>query len=140
MLIRGKYFVPESEFSWQFIQSPGPGGQNVNKVATTARLTFSLAATCRFDAEVKARLLEKLAGKLNDAGELVVVSRASRSQSANRREAVRKLEELLTSALVEPKKRRPTRPTAASVRRRLAAKAHRAGIKRERRNAPERGE
>lgn len=132
MLIQGKYFIPESAFEWQFIQSPGPGGQNVNKVASAARLIFPLAKSCMIDPQFQTLLTEKLRDKLNAAGELVIVSHASRSQLQNRREALDKLAELLEAALTVRKKRRPTKPTRAGIRRRLEAKARHSEIKRER--------
>ena len=111
MLIDGRIFIPDFELEWQFVQSPGPGGQNVNKVATSARLTFRLADSVSLPPEIKARLLERLGSRLNAAGELVVVCHESRSQSQNRREAGRKLAELISGALVVRRKRRRQRPS-----------------------------
>ena len=74
MLIDGRIFIPDFELEWQFVQSPGPGGQNVNKVATSARLTFRLADSVSLPPEIKARLLERLGSRLNAAGELVYQS------------------------------------------------------------------
>ena len=124
MLIDGRIFIPDFELEWQFVQSPGPGGQNVNKVATSARLTFRLADSVSLPPEIKVRLLERLGSRLNAAGELVVVCHESRSQSQNRREAGRKLAELISGALVVRRKRRPpvraeARPFRASFRRRI---------------------
>lgn len=136
MLIDGRIFIPDFELEWQFVQSPGPGGQNVNKVATSARLTFRLADSVSLPPEIKARLLERLGSRLNATGELVVVCHESRSQSQNRREAGRKLAELISGALVVRRKRRPTRPTAGSVRRRLAEKSRRSELKRARSAPP----
>ena len=72
MLIAGKHFIPEYEFDWQFVQSPGPGGQNVNKVATAVRLGFNLRDTTAIHPELKAKLLSRLAHRLNSDGVLSV--------------------------------------------------------------------
>lgn len=123
MLVAGRYFIPESEFEWQFVRSPGPGGQNVNKVSTTARLLFRLAETFRFPPEVREKLCGKLRPRLSEEGVLAVTVRDTRSQLRNREEALRRMQAILEEALREPKRCRPTRPTAASVRRRLESKA-----------------
>lgn len=139
MLVAGRYFIPESEFQWQFIRSPGPGGQNVNKVSTTARLLFPLAETLRFPPEVREKLRERLRARLSEEGVLAVTVRDTRSQLRNREEALCRMQTILEEALREPKRRRPTRPTAASVRRRLESKALRGVRKQERsrKNFPE---
>lgn len=115
--------IPESDLTVSFIRSAGPGGQNVNKVATAVQLRFALAANETLRADVKARL-RALAGKrVTEAGELLIVSRESRSQEQNRRNAEERLIDLVRSALVAPKKRRATKPTRASKERRLEGKA-----------------
>ena len=86
MLVAGRYFIPESEFEWQFVRSPGPGGQNVNKVSTTARLLFRLAETFRFPPEVREKLCGKLRPRLSEEGVLAVTVRDTRSQLRNREE------------------------------------------------------
>lgn len=135
MLLAGRYFIPESEFEWEFVQSAGPDGQNVNKVATAVRLRFPLETTPFLPPEVRERLLTALAGKLS-GGFLVVTAREERAQGVNRRRAVEKLSALLEGALKVPKLRKPTRPTAGSVRRRLAAKERRSMLKRSRSYRP----
>lgn len=132
MLVAGRYFIPEDEFEWQFVRSPGPGGQNVNKVSSTARLVFRLADTLRFPPEVREKLCGKLRARLSEEGILAVTARDTRSQLRNREEALRRMQAILEEALREPKRRRPTRPTAASVRRRLESKALRGMRKQER--------
>jgi ribosome-associated protein len=115
--------IPESDLSVSFIRSAGPGGQNVNKVATAVQLRFALAANETLRADVKARL-RALAGKrVTEAGELLIVSRESRSQEQNRRNAEERLVDLVRRALIAPKKRRATKPTRASKERRLEGKA-----------------
>lgn len=115
--------IPDSDLAVSFIRSAGPGGQNVNKVATAVQLRFALAANETLHADVKA-WLRALAGKrVTEAGELLIVARESRSQEQNRRNAEERLVDLVRRALVAPKKRRATKPTRASRERRLEGKA-----------------
>jgi ribosome-associated protein len=114
--------IPESDVSFSYLRSSGPGGQNVNKVATAVQLRFDLANTALLDAAGKARL-RKLAGRrLNADGSVLITARTQRSQDQNRRDALARLAELIDSARVAPKLRRATRPTRASQTRRLDGK------------------
>ena len=133
MLIDGRWFIPDHEFEWRFVQSSGPGGQNVNKVATAVRLSFDVAGSSCLPPEIRERLLARLAGRLTADGRLTVAAGNCRTQLLNWREALAKLEALLTECLQVRKIRRPTRPTGGSIRRRLAAKRYRSEIKAERR-------
>jgi len=117
--------IPESEFSISFVRGAGPGGQNVNKVSTTAQLRFNLAATTLLDAAGKARLRALAGHRLVGEGEVLIVARNHRTQEGNRREALERLQELIVRARHVPKTRRPTRPTRASKERRIAGKLHR---------------
>jgi len=114
--------IPESEIRFTFTRSPGPGGQNVNKVATTAVLSFDLAACAALSADQRARARRALGNRVNKDGILAIVCRVHRTQAANRRAALRRFIELLAAALKPPVPRRPTKPTRASKERRLAAK------------------
>ena len=122
--------IEDQEVSIVFVHSSGPGGQNVNKVATAAQLRFDVAGSTSLSEPVKERL-RRLAGSATTRdGQLVIDARRHRSQRRNRQDAMDRLVDLLRRAAVTPKKRRKTRPTAASVRKRLAANQRRADTKR----------
>ena len=128
--------IDESEIEESFIRSPGPGGQNVNKVASAVQLRFDVRASKSLPQPVRLRL-ERLAGsRLTREGVLVLVARDHRSQERNRRAALDRLVGLIRRAAMAPRIRRKTKPTFASKRRRLEAKGHRAKIKKLRRSGP----
>lgn len=114
---------------FSFSRSGGPGGQNVNKVSTKAELRVKLA-DLPIPGRVKTRLATLAGRRVNDEGELVLVSEAERSQSGNRAECMAKLRELLVQALAEPKIRRKTKPSRGSKERRIREKKSRGDIKR----------
>jgi ribosome-associated protein len=116
--------IPDGDLEVAFIRSAGPGGQNVNKVASAVQLRFALARNKTLRDDVKARLRALAGQRVTDAGELLIVARAHRSQEQNRREAEERLCDLVRRALIVPKKRYATRPTRASKERRLDTKAH----------------
>lgn len=106
-----------------FIRSAGPGGQNVNKVATAAQLRFHVGSYSGLDAAARQRL-RKLAGRrLTDDDEILIVARNHRTQEGNRRDALERLSELIEAARPAPVPRRATKPTRASKERRLSTKA-----------------
>ena len=115
--------IPDSDLSVAFTRSAGPGGQNVNKVASAVQLRFALDGNATLRSDVKARLRALAGQKVTDAGELLIVARESRSQEQNRRLAEQRLTDLIRRALVAPKKRHATKPTRASRERRLETKA-----------------
>ncbi len=124
-------FAPmDQDLTWSFVRASGPGGQNVNKVATAAQLRFDLAGTESLEPAVKARLRSLAGRRVSADGALIIVARNQRTQEGNRREALERLTELIRRALVPPKARKPTRPTRASRERRLEGKTQRQGTKR----------
>ncbi|OGN96236.1 MAG: hypothetical protein A2Z71_02625 [Chloroflexi bacterium RBG_13_50_21] len=127
--------IGDEEIKLNFIRSPGPGGQNVNKVASAVQLRFNVQGTASIPQDVKQRLV-KLAGKrMTSEGELIIEARQYRSQERNREAALQRLVRLILQACEPPKPRHKTRPTQASVIRRLESKRKRSEIKRMRRDA-----
>ena len=124
--------LPESELAVEVSRAGGPGGQNVNKVATRVTLRWSVAESRVLDEWARARLLQKLAHRLTRGGEVVIHASATRSQADNRRAARERLAELLRQALFVPRERRKSRPTRASKTRRLEGKQRRATTKQRR--------
>lgn len=125
--------VPVAELEFRASRSGGPGGQHVNTSATRVELWWDVAGSPALTEEQRARLLERLAPRLDGTGRLRVVASASRSQLRNREAATERLRELVAGALTVPKVRRPTRPTRAAKAARLEAKRRRGAIKRDRR-------
>jgi ribosome-associated protein len=122
----------EQELQFQFVRASGPGGQNVNKVATAAQLRFDLAGTQTLSAAVKARLRLLAGHRVGADGTLLINARNCRTQEGNRREALARLADLIARASVEPKMRRATRPTHGSQQRRLDGKTRRKRLKQSR--------
>jgi ribosome-associated protein len=110
------------DYTITFVRSAGPGGQNVNKVATAAQLRFFVDRTHLLDEAAKSRLRHLAGRRLTDSGELLIIARNHRTQEGNRREALQRLETLLAAARHVPKPRKATRPTRASQQRRVAGK------------------
>lgn len=129
--------IDENEIAESFIRASGPGGQNVNKVATAVQVRFDVRNSPSLPEPVRHRLARLAGSRMTLDGVLIITAEAYRSQEANRRDAVERLVALIRQAATPPTPRRPTRPTHASKRRRLEAKARRAGIKRLRSGPPE---
>ena len=124
--------IPDEELEWKFVRSSGPGGQNVNKVSSAVQLRFLLPRNTSLPGAVRGRLRRLAGQKLVDDGSILIAARRERSQEQNRRAALERLAELIRAALIEPKVRKKTRPTRASMERRIESKKRRAGTKRSR--------
>ncbi|GLX01186.1 aminoacyl-tRNA hydrolase [Microtetraspora sp. NBRC 16547] len=131
--VRGSVVIPEAELGWRFSRSSGPGGQGVNTTDSRVELSFNVETTTALGPALKARALERLGSRLHD-GVLTVVASEHRSQLRNREAAEVRLAHLIADAIAPPpRRRRATKPSRASVERRLAAKKHRSDVKRLRR-------
>ncbi len=128
--------IDEKEVQLDFIQASGPGGQNVNKVASAAQLRFDVLNSPSLPEDVRQRLLSIAKNRITNEGILVIEARQYRTQEQNREDAINRLVELVRLAAERPKPRKKTRPTLASRQRRLETKRRRADIKRLRRDVP----
>lgn len=131
---RSSFLPPADEITFEFSRASGPGGQNVNKVATAVRLRFDVGRSRSLADEVKARLVALAGSRVTQEGVLTIEARRFRTQGANRQDALERLARLIEKASRKPRRRRRTRPTGESVERRLQAKRHRSTLKREREN------
>ena len=129
LVINQDIAIPDEEFEWKFIRSSGPGGQNVNKVASAVQLRFLLAINSSLPVAARNRLRRIAGQKLIDDGSILISARSERSQEQNRRDALTRLAVLVRAALVEPKIRKKTRPTRASKERRIESKKRRGTTK-----------
>jgi ribosome-associated protein len=116
--------IADRDLSVAFVRASGPGGQNVNKVATAAQLRFDLAGTSALSEPQKQRARALAGHRLTEEGAILIIARNHRTQERNRAEALERLRELLGRALIEPRLRRATKPTRAAREARLARKAH----------------
>jgi ribosome-associated protein len=126
----GGILIGEGELEFSFVRSSGPGGQNVNKVATAVQLRFDVAGSPSLPEEVKARLVRRARSRMTADGVLLIDARRYRTQRRNRQDALARLAAWIRSAARPPRKRVPTRPTPASRQRRLAGKKRRSQVKR----------
>jgi ribosome-associated protein len=114
--------IPDTDLSFAFVRASGPGGQNVNKVSSAVQLRFDMAGTTALSDAVKSRLRALAGRRLTDDGAILIIARNQRSQDHNRREALERLADLISKALIAPKARKATKPTRASRERRLEGK------------------
>jgi ribosome-associated protein len=124
------FAIDESELDERFVRASGPGGQNVNKVATAVELRFDAARSPALTEEVRQRLRALAGTRMTSEGMLLIDARRFRTQAQNRADARERLTALLRQALVRPKRRRKTKPTAGSVERRMQSKRRRSEAKR----------
>jgi ribosome-associated protein len=133
IVVRDGVVVPEHELQWRFSRSSGPGGQSVNTTDSRVELSVDVAASAAFTQTQRERALDRLRNRLVD-GVLTVAASEYRSQLRNRQAAERRMAQILREAIAPPPpRRRPTKPTQASVRRRLDSKRQRGELKQQRR-------
>jgi len=125
-------FLLDEEIEEKFVSSGGPGGQNVNKVATTVQLRFKVRLSKSLPEKVRARILNSGDTRLTNDGDLILIAGRYRTQAANRRDALERLKRIIREASHVPRKRIATKPTLGSKKRRLEGKAKRASIKKNR--------
>ena len=129
--------IPESEIKFEFVRSSGPGGQNVNKVATAVQLRFDVVNSSSLPDDVRQRLMKIARNRINEKGELIIKARRYRSQERNRRDATDRLIALIQKAAIKPKPRIPKKPSPEAKKRRLEEKHRRSEIKKLRRKITE---
>ncbi len=132
--ITSNILLNESELTFVFVRAPGPGGQNVNKVATAVQLRFNVIKSPSLPEDVRRRLLLLIGKKITSQGELIIKASRHRTQERNKQDALNRLQELIRHAAVSPKKRKKTKPTFGSIQHRLAKKKLHAKRKLLRRN------
>lgn len=135
IVVSPRLTIPAGELSVSFARSGGPGGQNVNKVASKVELRWNPSTSAVLGEDDRTWLLQKLRSRLTTDGTLIITSTLTRDQIKNRDDAESKLALIVRTALERPKTRRPTKPTKSSKRRRVEGKRHRAQIKATRRGS-----
>lgn len=128
--------IDENEITMDFVRSSGPGGQNVNKVASAAQLRFNVDASPNLPDEVKLRLRMIAKNRITEEGVLVIEAKRFRTQEQNREDAIARLVALIFQATEKPKPRKKTRPSASSQAERIEEKKRRGAIKRARSAQP----
>jgi len=132
--VTDKIFINEDELSWVFVRSSGPGGQNVNKVATAVQLRFNVANAQGLPLDVGARIIRNEGNRVTADGVLIINARRFRTQDRNRKDALERLIDIIKAASFKPKKRIKTKPTLSSKIKRASLKKHRSRVKELRRH------
>jgi ribosome-associated protein len=135
--ISAHFRIPDNELQWSFVRSGGPGGQNVNKVASKAVLRWNVAASSSLPEDVKARLHAQQRNRITTEGDLIVTSQRYRDQERNKEDCLEKLQDMILRACIVPKSRKASKPSRASRERRLQVKRRRSEVKKTRRRVPE---
>lgn len=130
------FVIPDNEIEEQFVQASGPGGQNVNKVASAVQLRFDIDASTTLPEAAKGRLQKLAHNQITKEGVLIIEAKSHRTQGRNRRAALEKFAKLIRKSLKSPRKRKKTKPTRASQERRLENKRIRARKKKLRKSPP----
>lgn len=129
---RPKVFIPYNEVEWSVTRSQGPGGQHVNRTNSAVQLRFSISQSTALTEEMKHKLKTRLAHKIAQDDFILIRVETERDQKSNKDQAFRMLIELIEKTLIDPKKRKPTKPTKSSVHKRLNQKKSRSDIKKSR--------
>jgi ribosome-associated protein len=129
--------IDDDEIHFDFIRAAGPGGQNVNKVATSVQLRFDVCNSSSLEMDVKERLIRLAGSRMTDDGILIIAAKRYRTQEQNRYDAVQRLITLIQMAAERPKVRRATRPSLTARAARVGSKKKRGELKRTRRYNPE---